>query len=729
MPRLPGPESAGYQSFVAPVADRPMASYQPGIEATAQGQAGAITEQTGAQQVQTADTLQGIKDKMAAADGSMKFLSGMQDLMEKAKKDPDYATMPERYGQALRQLLDQSSAGIGSNIARAEFQENNRRYMHQGLEGVANLADAKNKDHGRANLFQTINDAQDRAANSGELGMTGAFAEAMGRSIDAARASGFVSESEAVEMKRNAALGSIERMAQTGIHTDPGKWAGLLARPGVIDHAVQAGIDKAVADHPEAPWLKDYLTRTSLVENSGRPTDDPAKKYTGAFQLGQEEAARYGVTDRNNPEQSAAGAARLALDNAAALQKAGIAPTPANVYLAHQQGAAGAVALLTHRDQPAVDVLSQFHDAPADKKITQNGGRLDMTASQFTQHIMQGQFGAAAPDAAYGGLIFPKTGTAIDLLPADKRAGYYWQAQNQAQAMTRLSETKQKDAMQDTINSYATDILNHKNMDTLSQKIANDPSLDAGQKFTLTHQLRAEIGLESRVVPTEENQRLWYTLMGQSSDPSFTDVDLNGYIGKIPLNQWQGLALKQRSWSQKEVEESQKTTDINQAMTTLQPMLTQAQIEKPKHAGAKADAYNEFRGRMLESINQWREDNNGKRPGQEDIMKLGAQALAKGTQRGTAGLIMGERSVRAYQVPPEQFHTTIPADQTKRAQMADELRKGMLRPDQIETTIPDGEKPKWVATFSSIYKRQPTPQELQKTYSEYKIKQLLGEVQ
>jgi hypothetical protein len=95
------------------------------------------------------------------------------------------------------------------------------------------------------------------------------------------------------------------------------------------------------------------------------------------FQQIDSNAKEFGVTDRFDPKQSTVGAAKFAKQNAARLRKVlGREPTGAELYLAHQQGGAGAVRLLRDRDRPVNTLLS-------DDAITLNGGSLDMTAGEF----------------------------------------------------------------------------------------------------------------------------------------------------------------------------------------------------------------------------------------------------------------------------------------------------------------------------------------------------------
>jgi len=121
-----------------------------------------------------------------------------------------------------------------------------------------------------------------------------------------------------------------------------------------------------------------FLERTAQIESGGNPAaKNPNSSAGGLFQQIDANAKEFGVTDRFNPEQSTVGAAKFAKQNAARLRKVlGREPTGAELYLAHQQGGAGAARLLSDPDRPVNTLLS-------DDAITLNGGSLDMTAGEF----------------------------------------------------------------------------------------------------------------------------------------------------------------------------------------------------------------------------------------------------------------------------------------------------------------------------------------------------------
>lgn len=102
-----------------------------------------------------------------------------------------------------------------------------------------------------------------------------------------------------------------------------------------------------------------YLTGAYGIESGyGSNTGVSSAGASGPFQFIPSTAASYGLTNRGDLHQSAQAAAALAADNVNSLRNAlGREPTAGELYLAHQQGAEGAIALLTHPDQIAANTV------------------------------------------------------------------------------------------------------------------------------------------------------------------------------------------------------------------------------------------------------------------------------------------------------------------------------------------------------------------------------------
>jgi hypothetical protein len=166
------------------------------------------------------------------------------------------------------------------------------------------------------------------------------------------------------------ALASVQRTA-----------TGLLDSGTALTPELRSAID-AVAKEPGMPtWMPEYLARTATMESSGgRKTVNPLNDgVLGVFQFDERTARDVGMLpeDRLDVGKSTAGAAKLALGRFNELKKnLGRDPTMSEVYLSHQQGAAGASKLLLNPDAPAASVIGE-------EAVTDNGGWEGMTAQQF----------------------------------------------------------------------------------------------------------------------------------------------------------------------------------------------------------------------------------------------------------------------------------------------------------------------------------------------------------
>jgi hypothetical protein len=135
-----------------------------------------------------------------------------------------------------------------------------------------------------------------------------------------------------------------------------------------------------------------YLSRLYQIESSGG--ENLYNKKSGAagpFQFMPGTAKQMGLSDPYDLEASADAAARLAVQNRSILQQNGVEdPDGRMLYLAHQQGAGGAVALLTNSGAPAATALSGVYKNPktAVDAVRNNGGSPDMAAGEFANKVM-----------------------------------------------------------------------------------------------------------------------------------------------------------------------------------------------------------------------------------------------------------------------------------------------------------------------------------------------------
>lgn len=119
-----------------------------------------------------------------------------------------------------------------------------------------------------------------------------------------------------------------------------------------------------------------YARRLFQIESGGNPNAQTGSNR-GLGQFGPSEERRYGITPQNrtDPAVQMRAVTQEAMEQGKALTRVlGREPTPGELYLAHQQGLAGATAHLMNPDKPAWQSVSPYYgsDAVARKAIWGN---------------------------------------------------------------------------------------------------------------------------------------------------------------------------------------------------------------------------------------------------------------------------------------------------------------------------------------------------------------------
>lgn len=150
-----------------------------------------------------------------------------------------------------------------------------------------------------------------------------------------------------------------------------------------------------------------YIARLFAIESGGNPNAVTGSNR-GLGQFGPQEEARYGITDRTDPNQQSAAVTREAQEHGRILSKAlGRDPTPGELYLTHQQGMAGGPALLTAPpDTPAWQAIRKYYgsDRVAKSAITGNLPRTSPLAGRDPNDISAGDFAKFWVSKFEGGL-------------------------------------------------------------------------------------------------------------------------------------------------------------------------------------------------------------------------------------------------------------------------------------------------------------------------------------
>lgn len=165
----------------------------------------------------------------------------------------------------------------------------------------------------------------------------------------------------------------------------------------IAEEARKAGIDPSI------------MLAMAHIETGGSFNErakNPGSSASGLFQFMKGTRGRYGLDGNTvfDARKNAAAGARMLNENRAFFRKRfGREPSAGELYLMHQQGAGGASALLSNPNALAIDVLTRAHNGNrrlAAEIIRKNGGRMDMSAGQFSSRwINKGD----ALQVAYGG--------------------------------------------------------------------------------------------------------------------------------------------------------------------------------------------------------------------------------------------------------------------------------------------------------------------------------------
>ena len=127
-----------------------------------------------------------------------------------------------------------------------------------------------------------------------------------------------------------------------------------------------------------------YLARTADIESDSDPNaQNPNSTAGGLFQFVDKTAKEYGLTNRFDPLESSVAAARLAANNQIRLEELiGRRPTPAELYLAHQQGADGAAKLINMAETQPTDLATSLVGID---EVILNGGNEQTTVNEFVK--------------------------------------------------------------------------------------------------------------------------------------------------------------------------------------------------------------------------------------------------------------------------------------------------------------------------------------------------------
>lgn len=457
MARLPTDETV--RRTASP--QRQIQGYESQAVANAQIKSGQQMMQTG-QRMQITAARQEQKDqdeqtRLALADSKTRLYAGQTDILNNLSQDQDYASLEKKYTTASRQHADEIASKITDPKALEYFKASSDMEIEQGRRHVLGIAQQKKVDQGRAWLDSNLEQLDQLASVAPTNEMRDAALNNATSVIASARDSGFIDADTAVrrgqDFTKNYAKNWAARLspkdqlkllkpvaAETQVEVDQslpattdGQTPDAMPKPQSLDGL--SPVTKVIKDAADRHGVDgETMIKIASIESGGVPwAKNPKSDAAGLFQFMPATAKQYGLKDPMDPAASADSAARMLKDNGAFLKKSlGRDPAGSELYLAQQQGASGATALLKNPDKPAVQVLIDANVNPekARKSIELNGGSPDMTAGQFTDLWKQKFDGDAANKLTDVNVpYFKKTGTPIDYLPPQERLQMYHQAQ------------------------------------------------------------------------------------------------------------------------------------------------------------------------------------------------------------------------------------------------------------------------------------------------------------
>lgn len=286
----------------------------------------------------------------APADGSGFTENFMTKGFQKRAQE-FFESIPERHRERYAQVLETDRVKWATNAAKIE-----RKRLYESSH-------------------QVIGDQQNTFLNQISLD-AGAYEESFASGIaiiDAAP----IPEAMKQQARRAWEATALAALAGKMIDDDPVGAKRALGGSSApkFRASVNAAIETAAARYGVSA---DALKVIALIESGGDPSaKNPNSSAGGLFQFIDGTAEQYGLKDRYDANQAADAGARLMRDNAAGLRKTlRREPTTGELYLAHQQGLAGATKLLSNPNAKAADVVGG-------KAVKLNGGKPDMTAGQF----------------------------------------------------------------------------------------------------------------------------------------------------------------------------------------------------------------------------------------------------------------------------------------------------------------------------------------------------------
>lgn len=350
---------------------------------------------------------QGENDKLELARARADFLTGKVNADTEFKDDPDYTTLPTRYGEKINEVARVSSERITSPRNRELFSLAVADDVARGTAAMGERANAKWKDH-------TLADATTKLDGLGQGYLLSADPVERTKMIDTGNAlldslvdKNIITRTEAAIKKK----AWVENQAVALVSTMSPEERVKLLRPQttsdqVVDRIV--GVEsggKANAKNPlsSAYGSGQFISSTWL--NLIKETKPELARGRSDEQL---------LDLRSDPNLSREMVGAYAAKNGAFLKSQGIEATPGNTYLAHFLGPQGAAAVLKADPNTPVSEIVGRDAVRANPSIL--GGKTAGSVASWASDKMGGTQTAQGP---------------AGFIPADQRMKLYRQAETE----------------------------------------------------------------------------------------------------------------------------------------------------------------------------------------------------------------------------------------------------------------------------------------------------------
>lgn len=310
--------------------------------------------------------------------------------------DNDFATYEQRYTEKMNKARAEAGALVTDPMMAQMFDLDSEEMQARGTQGVLARKKVKEKDFGKATLIDQLTVNRNKAIEARDPETRMALIDASNGLIQGAYDRDYIGAEEAVKTRNEYP----QQFARD--------WAGTQ------DAETLQKLLTSTTLKPDAKMGKLYQ-----VESKGDPqAKNPASSAAGLAQFTKGTAKQYGLIDRYDAVQSDAKAKQLWADNEAAMKyELGRDVSDGEIYLAHQQGAGGATALLKDPERLAVDVVGR-------EEVLKN---LPKSRADEVDTIKAGDFSKIWTDAYDKAepvteiQAFKKTGTPLDFLPYDEK--------------------------------------------------------------------------------------------------------------------------------------------------------------------------------------------------------------------------------------------------------------------------------------------------------------------